>query len=188
MVRRSKTGEKPTKAPAKKPTKTRKAPRSDEADVPLPEVKSVVPRTPHDVSTFTPADPYMVYLQEFARKPIHSDALAVAGITMMDVRIRLETDVKFKKLFRYAQEDGYQALEDEAIRRALVGWDEDVYQMGQFVGTIHKFSDKLLERTLTGNIAKYRNIQREEERGLSKEDREEMDKVFEELDFADDDR
>lgn len=179
MVRRTKTADKPTKAPPKK----RKAPRSGESVAPPEPPQDVVPSTTHDVSTLvdTPLDPYMVYLQEFARKPIHSEALRVAGLSMMDVRIKMETDVKFKRLYRYAMEDGYQALEDEAIRRALVGWDEDVYQMGQFVGTVHKFSDKLLEKVLTGNMAKYRNVQREEERGLSKEDREEMDKVFLEL-------
>lgn len=164
-----------------KPKTKRTAPRVADDEVPSTEVKDVVQSPPPSVSPAVPDDPFMVYLQEFARKPIHADALRVAGLSMMDVRIKMETDIKFKRLYRYALEDGYQALEDEAIRRALVGWDEDVYQMGQFVGTVHKYSDKLLEKVLTGNMAKYRNIQREEERGLSKEDREEMDKVFMEL-------
>jgi hypothetical protein len=36
------------------------------------------------------------------------------------------------------------AIRDEVRRRAIEGWDESVYQRGQLVGHVRKFSDALL--------------------------------------------
>ena len=47
-------------------------------------------------------------------------------------------------------------LEDEAQRRAM-GYEEDVYYKGEKVGTVTKYSDKLMEVLLKANAPeKYR--------------------------------
>jgi hypothetical protein len=41
-------------------------------------------------------------------------------------------------------------LEAEARRRAVQGWDEPVFHQGRKVGTIRKYSDRMLEILLKG--------------------------------------
>jgi hypothetical protein len=41
-------------------------------------------------------------------------------------------------------------MEDEAMRRAVDGWDEPVYQKGEQVGVVRKYSDSLLALLLRG--------------------------------------
>jgi hypothetical protein len=43
---------------------------------------------------------------------------------------------------------GFEALEDEAIRRAAVGYERPIYQGGKLVGTERVFSDVLMDRVL----------------------------------------
>ena len=49
----------------------------------------------------------------------------------------------------------------EARRRGIEGWDEDVYQGGQLVGTIHKYSDTILCRLLSAADPRYRTSRTE---------------------------
>jgi hypothetical protein len=49
-----------------------------------------------------------------------------------------------------AVEVGTQRLEDEAIRRATEGWEEPVYQRGELVGHVRRYSDALLMFLLRG--------------------------------------
>jgi hypothetical protein len=56
----------------------------------------------------------------------------------------------FKALFDEAHEDALDALEEEARRRAVDGVLEPVYQGGEKVGTIRKYSDALLMLLLKG--------------------------------------
>ena len=54
------------------------------------------------------------------------------------------TDEQFERHFQEAQEDAADALEAETRRRAVDGWQEEVYRQGRLVGTITRYSDRLL--------------------------------------------
>lgn len=56
-----------------------------------------------------------------------------------------ERDEAFAELWRDAYDAGTMVLEDEARRRALEGIEEPVYQGGKLVGTVRRYSDRLLE-------------------------------------------
>jgi hypothetical protein len=61
-----------------------------------------------------------------------------------------DTSEEFAAAWDEAVEAGTQALEDEARRRAVDGWDEPVYQHGELAGTVRKYSDQLLTFLLKG--------------------------------------
>jgi hypothetical protein len=60
----------------------------------------------------------------------------------------LKTDPKYAQAFADSEVLAAQVLEDTAIKRAVEGWDEPVFQGGEQCGTVRKFSDRLLERLL----------------------------------------
>lgn len=49
-----------------------------------------------------------------------------------------------------AEQQAADRMETEARRRAVEGWDEPVYQGGEHVGTVRKYSDTLLIFLLKG--------------------------------------
>jgi hypothetical protein len=59
-------------------------------------------------------------------------------------------DPEFAKAWDDAYAAGGDAIEEEARRRAMDGWDEAVFQGGEQVGVVHRYSDRLLERLLKG--------------------------------------
>jgi len=64
---------------------------------------------------------------------------------------------RFREEWDAAVELGTRALEDEATRRATVGWDEPVFYQGNQCGLVRKFSDTLLIFQLKArDPAKYR--------------------------------
>ena len=67
-------------------------------------------------------------------------------------------DEAFAVAWDEAVESGTEALEDEARRRAVDGWEEPVYQQGDLVGHVRKYSDGLLTFLLKGRKPeKYRD-------------------------------
>lgn len=61
-----------------------------------------------------------------------------------------EADEEFARAWKDAEQAGTEVLEEEAMRRAKDGVLEPVYQAGQKVGTIRKYSDTLLIFLLKG--------------------------------------
>lgn len=57
---------------------------------------------------------------------------------------------EFAKMWAHAKELGVEAMEDEALRRAVEGNDEPVFHQGVATGTIRKYSDTLLIFLLKG--------------------------------------
>lgn len=51
----------------------------------------------------------------------------------------------FRAAIEAAQALYVERLESAADRRAVDGWEEEVYQLAQYCGTVRKYSDKLLE-------------------------------------------
>lgn len=62
-----------------------------------------------------------------------------------------DTDEAFKKLWDEAIDIATDALEAEARRRAVQGWNEPVFQGGVKVGAVRKYSDRMLEILLKGH-------------------------------------
>jgi hypothetical protein len=54
------------------------------------------------------------------------------------------TDESFERRFQEALEDAAEVIEAEARRRAVDGWQEEVYQQGRLVGTVTRYSNTLL--------------------------------------------
>jgi len=64
----------------------------------------------------------------------------------------------FRAAFDDAEQEAIEWIENELYRRAVTGVEESVYQGGQMVGTIRKFSDLLLIFMLKARApAKYRD-------------------------------
>ena len=59
-----------------------------------------------------------------------------------------EVDAEFRASWEKAQDQGTDALEDEAIRRGREGVEEPVFYQGIAVGTVRKYSDTLLTTML----------------------------------------
>lgn len=67
-----------------------------------------------------------------------------AGISRMTAYRHRERDAEFAEAWDDAVEEGTDALEAEARRRAMQGVEEPVYYKGYVVGHVQKFSDTLL--------------------------------------------
>ncbi|MCZ7539729.1 MAG: terminase [Anaerolineae bacterium] len=71
-------------------------------------------------------------------------AAAAAGITRQNAYNHRRHDDSFAEKWSRALEIGIGTLEDEAVRRALEGVEEPIYQRGEYCGTINRYSDTLL--------------------------------------------
>lgn len=83
-----------------------------------------------------------------------------AGVNKRRFYERLDTDEQFAAEFKAALEAGTHALEDEAHRRAVQGVEEPVYQRGELVGTVQRYSDNLLMFLLKKRDPSYREAHR----------------------------
>jgi len=59
-----------------------------------------------------------------------------------------KNDPKFDAAIREHMEQGYDMIEEEARRRAVDGVLEPVFYMGEEIGAVRKYSDKLLSQLL----------------------------------------
>lgn len=74
-----------------------------------------------------------------------------------------EDDEQFAEAWLDALTQATDAMEYEARRRAMEGWDEPVFYLGEQVGTVRKYSDKLLEMMLKAHRpSRFREIQQSE--------------------------
>jgi len=67
-----------------------------------------------------------------------------AGITRQNAYAYRRDNEEFAAAWDAAIDIGIGTLEDEAIRRARDGVEEPIYQRGELVGTVRKYSDTLL--------------------------------------------
>lgn len=88
------------------------------------------------------------FLEAFAVMGIISYAAERAGIHRQTVYDWLRVDPDFQKAYQHALEQANDLLERELFRRAVSGVVEPVYQGGRKVGSVRKYSDRLLELTL----------------------------------------
>lgn len=73
------------------------------------------------------------------------DAVEISRQTFFNWK---KSDPDFQAAWNDAWDDGADLVEDEALRRAVEGVEEPVYQGGVLVGRKRVYSDKLMERML----------------------------------------
>ena len=96
-----------------------------------------------------------VFLSELRRHGIVSAAARAAsphakGTCAPSFYILRKNDPEFAAAWDDAIEQATGSVELEIHRRAVEGYDEPVYQKGELVGTITRFSDRLLELRAKG--------------------------------------
>lgn len=125
-------------------------------------------------------DPWDVFLAAVRRVPDRGAALDAAGIDRKELSARLQTDPEFEKVYKRAFDDGLDSMEDEVVRRAMLGVDEPVYQGGLLVGHKTRYSDTLLMFYLEACRKKFKQGDVEARRPLSEEAKNTMRQVFQE--------
>lgn len=73
-----------------------------------------------------------------------TSAAEAAGITRQNAYAYRRDSAEFAAAWDAALDMGVGTLEDEAIRRARDGVEEPIYQRGEYMGTIRRYSDTLL--------------------------------------------
>lgn len=89
------------------------------------------------------------FLAAYERLGNVAGAAQVAGVNRTSHYLWMK-DPKYAEKFQTAHEQAIDALEKEARRRAVEGFDEPVYFKGEMAGTIRKYSDTLLIFLLKG--------------------------------------
>lgn len=84
------------------------------------------------------------FLDAFALSANVMLAAREAGVHRSTVYEWLEHDELFALAFNQAKEHAKDVIRAEIYRRAVQGWDEEVYQLAKFAGTMRKYSDTLL--------------------------------------------
>jgi hypothetical protein len=98
------------------------------------------------------------YFEAVAQTGNLTEAAKIVKIDSSTFRRLRQRDKEFAKRLEEARTAGVESLEDEARRRAHDGWEEPVYQKGEHVGVIRKYSDTLLIFLLKGaKPEKYRD-------------------------------
>ena len=97
------------------------------------------------------------FLEALARVGVVNEAARAAGVHRVTAYKWREADEAFAADWDDALEQCADRIEAEAMRRAVDGVEEPVYQGGQLVGTKLVYSDTLLGKLLNANRpAKYR--------------------------------
>lgn len=95
-----------------------------------------------------------------------SRAARDAGIDRTQPYRLREDDAAFAKAWDSALEEAADRMEEEALRRAVEGVEEPVYQKGEQIGAIRRYSDTLLIFLLNGaRPHKYKAVVRNEVTG-----------------------
>ena len=129
----------------------------------------------------SPPDPWTQFLDRIRRIPDRTTALDAVGLSHSALSQRLRDDEAFAAEFSRAFDDGLASMEDEVVRRAMVGIDEPVFQQGRIVGHKTRYSDTLLMFHLDAHRRKFRGAAADERRPLSEEARRELNDLFESI-------
>ena len=78
------------------------------------------------------------------------------GVSPSTVRHHLAKDSAFQLAYQEAMDDFKEGIEVEIYRRAVFGWEEEVYQQGEFAGTMRKFDSRLLEMLAKRHIPEFK--------------------------------
>ena len=107
-----------------------------------------------------------VVLERLRVVPIISDAAKAANISSTAIWNERKKNPKFSQEFDDAMQEGFDFVEREIYRRAVLGVDHNIYYQGRIVGREKKYSDYLLLRLAMANRPeKWGNQQRLEHAG-----------------------
>lgn len=101
-----------------------------------------------------PYDWKAVFLAALAEVPVVVHACKAAGVNRVTAWRAREADPEFAKAWDEALEEGVDRAEQEAFRRAVVGYEKPVWYKGALVGTETVHSDALLALILKGRRKK----------------------------------
>ncbi len=99
----------------------------------------------------------VVFLAELAKTGNVSGSARTASIDRKTAYNWRKDDDAFLEDWDDALGVATDALEAEARRRGVEGYDQPVYQGGEQVGTIRKYSDRMLEILLKGHNHRFRD-------------------------------
>lgn len=106
------------------------------------------------------------FLRLFSEMGVVYRAAEAANIHRSEVYRTIHEDPAFAAAFEDARRTFVERAEAEVYRRGIEGYDEPVYQGGERVGVVRKYSDVLLMATLNANDpAKWRRTTRVEQTG-----------------------
>lgn len=115
----------------------------------------------------------VAFLSAYAEVGNITQAAKIAKVDRISHYNWLKKDSTYPDRFTEAHDKACDRLEQEARRRAVEGVEEPVFQKGERVGTIQRYSDKLLEFLLKGaKPQKYKTLIQQdtrEERNLTVE-------------------
>lgn len=97
------------------------------------------------------------FLTEFAECGLIRRACRIAGISRTLVYEWRAHDPDFAARYKLAREDADDVIRGEIHRRGVDGWDEPVYQGGQKVGVIRRYSDNMLKLLAQSRMQEYRD-------------------------------
>lgn len=100
---------------------------------------------------------FQSFLENYSLTGLLGHSARAADMSPESVRRRRMNDEEFAKACEEALQTYRETLEMEVHRRAVKGWDEPVYQKGEFVGTIRRYSDRLLELQVKRHVPEYRD-------------------------------
>ncbi|WP_130472941.1 terminase [Candidatus Magnetaquicoccus inordinatus] len=103
-----------------------------------------------------PARRRQIFLRALARLGCVTRAAAEAGLSRVVLYTSRSADRDFAEQWTEAIETFADSLESEAFRRGVQGVDQPVYQGGQLVGHVRRYSDSLLLAMLRARIPAYR--------------------------------
>ena len=102
------------------------------------------------------AEAQAAFLTAYARVGIIRQAAEMAGVNRATVLNWRASDPEFRAAFETADADACDVIRGEIHRRGVDGWDEPVYQGGEFVGTIRRYSDVLLRLLAQSKMPEFR--------------------------------
>jgi hypothetical protein len=103
-----------------------------------------------------PAVQSELFLSTYAETGNLLAARKASGISTTQLRsLMAEQDTDFALQLQQAKEDFGYVLEAEAFRRAVTGYEKNVYSKGELVGTDTVYSDPLLIKLLEANVDRY---------------------------------
>lgn len=95
-------------------------------------------------------DQQAMYINAIREHGLSASARALAGVSKKQLEFTIEQNADFAEQLEDALEYSADALEREARRRAVDGYEENVYFKGEYVGTQTRYSDALLIHLLKG--------------------------------------
>ena len=93
----------------------------------------------------------LTFLAYFEEHGVRKAAAEAAEVSYIQVGRWKDRDEEFRQAYHEVEDKVADRMEQEAIRRAVEGVEEPVYYQGEVVGSVTKYSDRLLTFLLKGD-------------------------------------